>query len=88
MPPAPTGGYQHGRIFDDKVAIDPKYAYNGTQGGDRWKVKTKGYLISKAPALKPLLAFADALDREAVTTAKLDGFCTLPSGGRVLSAAR
>ena len=75
------------RLFDDKVALDAKYQYNGTQGGDKWRCKMKGYFISKAPGLKALLLLSERADMTVVDPAMLDEWCTDPSGRRRISRA-
>jgi len=46
------------RVFDDKVATSDLYRYNGTDG-DGWRQRTRNFLISKVPALEPILFWAE-----------------------------
>ena len=58
-----------GKLFDDKVALDPRYQFNGSKDqGPQWREKTRGYMISKSPALHKLLHWAEAQDRNVITT--------------------
>jgi len=46
------------RVFDDKVATSDLYRYNGADG-DGWRQRTRNFLISKVPALEPILFWAE-----------------------------
>jgi hypothetical protein len=35
------------RIFDDKVAQDSQFQYNGEKEGEKWEKKVRGYLVSQ-----------------------------------------
>ena len=39
------------KLFDDKVALSAEYAYKGGNGGEQWRVRVRGYWISKCPLL-------------------------------------
>ena len=43
------------RLFDDKVPTYEEYRYNGIKGGDKWRLKVRGYWLSKCPQLMPIL---------------------------------
>ena len=59
-PLGPIGNVAQGKVFDDKVALDQRYQYNGSkEQGAQWREKTRGYLISKSPALFKLLPWAE-----------------------------
>ena len=75
MPPsAGTGGhvgptdYNIEKLFDDKVALADKYQFGGGDGGERWRVKIRGYWISKFPALQGILNWAEGMDEKRITT--------------------
>ena len=57
----------YNKLFDDKVALSPEYAYHGGDGGDRWRMKTYGYLISKCPILAKILKWAEGCDNKSIT---------------------
>ena len=57
----------YSKIFDDKVALSTEYAYNGGDGGDRWRQKTYGYLISKCPTLSKILKWAEGCDNRSIS---------------------
>ena len=50
-----------------KVAASPGYQYDGTKGGVAWKMKVRGYFISKVPALVSILKWAEMHDQGKVT---------------------
>ena len=41
------------KIFEDKMALDDLYRYNGVKGGDEWRSRIRGYFIGCCPSLKP-----------------------------------
>ena len=66
----PVGNVQSGKLFDDRVALDQKYQYNGSkESGAGWRERISGYLIAKSPALFKLLAWAEAQDRTVISVA-------------------
>ena len=61
----PLGALTSGKaIFDDRMAAQEDYRFNGTKGtsGDAWKGKIERYMISKVPALKTVLLWAETCD--------------------------
>ena len=74
----PGGGLGSGgfwnleRLFDDKVALASDYSFDGTQGGEKWRVKTEGYWISKLPALLEVLDWTVKQDGRTITKATLE----------------
>ncbi len=67
-PLGPTGNVASGKLFDEKIALDSRYQFNGSkEQGVAWRERTRGYLISKAPALYKLLVWAEEHDRAVVT---------------------
>ncbi len=83
----------YSRLFDDKVALSSEYSYSGGDGGDRWRLKTRGYLVSKCPVLVTILEWAEKCDQETITeemwtmkaflSADNGGFMTDISGGTI-----
>ncbi len=74
MPPGTgTGGhvgpttYDIEKLFDDKVALADKYQFGGGDGGERWRVKIRGYWISKFAALQGILNWAEGMDDKRIT---------------------
>ena len=74
MPPSTgTGGhvgptsYDIEKLFDDKVALADKYQFGGGDGGERWRVKIRGYWIFKFPALQGILNWAEDMDDKRIT---------------------
>ena len=53
-------GVNLSRAFDDKVALNDKYAYDGLLGGAGWRKRVRGYWLSKCPELRPVLNWAEA----------------------------
>ena len=54
------------KLFDDKIAVSEEYRYNGSDNGDRWRTKIRGYWISKCPTLIAVLDWAEKHDEKAV----------------------
>ena len=55
----PLGTLSSGRIFDDRVATQPDFAFKGIKQGYAWKTKAVNYMISKVPAMKQILHWAE-----------------------------
>ena len=71
-PLGPIGDVARGKVFDDKVALDSRYQYNGSkEQGAQWREKTRGYLISKSPALFKLLPWAESQDHTEITGSRI-----------------
>ena len=68
----PLGGIESGKLFEDKMALQDGFQFDGQKGGDRWKGKLERYFISKAPALKVLLNWAEKTDMDVVTDELLE----------------
>ena len=68
----PLGGLATGRLFDDKMTSQEGYRFDGTKGGDRWKGKLERYFMSKCPALRAILEWAERTDTEVVTEEMLE----------------
>ena len=47
------------KLFDDKIPTYEEYRYNGVKGGDKWRLKVRGYWLSKCPQLLPVLNFVE-----------------------------
>ena len=79
----PGGGYgtdqAHGaydrldynKLFDDKVALSQEYGYSGGDGGDRWRAKARGYIISKCPDMLGVLNWVEKCDQKEITEGML-----------------
>ena len=46
----------HARLFDDKIASQSTFQFDGSKGGATWKGKVERFFISKSPALMKLLS--------------------------------
>ncbi len=73
LPSTGTGGhvgptsYDIEKLFDHKMALADKYQFSGGDGGERWRVKIRGYWISKFPALQGILNWAENMDDKRIT---------------------
>ena len=65
-PPADDYRTDYSKVFDDKVALSNEYSYSGGDGGNRWRKKTYGYLISKCPTLTKVLKWAEGCDNKSI----------------------
>ena len=54
-------------LFDDKLTNQPSFCFDGQKGGVAWKTKLGNYFISKCPALKQLLAWAEKYNGETIS---------------------
>ena len=61
--------YKDRNIFDDKIMLHSDFRYDGNKGGAAWKSRVERYFISKAPALRELLEWAESMDQEVITEA-------------------
>ena len=59
------------RIFEDKMALDIMYKYDGSKGGDEWRRRTHGYFIGCCPSFRPLLWWAEQHDARAFSLSEL-----------------
>ena len=51
------------RLFEDKVALDTNYHWDGSdKGGDSWRETLRGYFIGCCPEIQPLLDWAESRD--------------------------
>ena len=48
------------------------YSFSGSTGGEQWRVKVRGYWISKIPALLPVLDWAEKQGEKEITDADLE----------------
>ena len=62
------GGIESGKLFEDKMALQSGFQFDGQKGGDRWKGKVERYFIGKAPALKVILEWVEKSDMDVITT--------------------
>ena len=63
------------KLFDDKVALDDKYHWDGVRGGAAWREKVRGYIIGCCPPLKPLLDWAEAKDCHPISEIDVTAIC-------------
>ena len=54
-------------IFDDKVALSETYKFVGGEGGERWRMKIRGYWIARFPALQSILNWAEDMGEKRIT---------------------
>ena len=63
------------KLFDDKVALDMTYHWDGVKGGAAWREKVRGYIIGCCPPLKPLLDWAESRDCTPISVGDVDVVC-------------
>ena len=76
------GHINFGRIFDDKIASNILYAYDGIKEGEKWIKKTRGYFMTKCPELKPILDYVEGMSALIFHGLVIQG----PPGGRCVGA--
>ena len=54
-------------LFDDKLTNQASFGFDGQKGGLAWKTKLGNYFISKCPALKQILAWAERYNGETIS---------------------
>jgi len=69
----------HMKLFDDKIPTYDEFRYNGNKGGDRWRLKVRGYWLSKCPQLLPVLTFVERSEVP-IARALLEHFVSPDSG--------
>ena len=84
----PTGTVNSGRIFDDRVATQPEFAFKGIKMGYAWKTKALNYMISKVPAMKQILHWAER-EENVITPERLqqavgEGLCIYDRDGNMV----
>jgi len=57
-------------IFDEKLATQAEYKFDGVRGGVAWKGKTERHFISRAPIIKDVLKWAEECELEVITVEK------------------
>ena len=50
------------RLFEDKMALDMLYKYDGSKNGDEWRRRIYGYFIGCCPSIRPLIRWAEQHD--------------------------
>ena len=63
--------YKDRPLFDDKLAMQTEFRFDGSKGGPHWKGKVERYFISRAPILQKILIWAEKQDMHEVTPARL-----------------
>ena len=81
----PLGTLGSGRVFDDRVATQSDFAFKGIKQGYAWKTKAVNYMISKVPAMKQILYWAER-EENVITPERLqqavgDGLCVYDRDG-------
>jgi len=56
------------RLFEDKVALNPLYAYTGKEG-EKWAKTTRGYWLSRFPGIQPILEWLEEQEGREITEA-------------------
>ena len=64
-------GYKDRGVFDEKLALQDEYRFDGVKGGLAWKGKTERYFIGRAPILKEILDWAEECDLDVISVEKL-----------------
>ena len=59
------------RIFDNKIATNVDFQYNGEKNGGKLKKKVRAYLVSQCSDIAPILDFAESLDDTPLTLERL-----------------
>ena len=64
----PIGHLQdaNARLFDDRIAAQPAFQFDGTKGGAQWKQKVERHMMAKVPALLELLQWAECYEGEKI----------------------
>ena len=70
-------------LFDDKLANQAGFGFDGQKGGAAWKCKVGNYFVSKCPAARSLLAWAEKFEGEEISETTLHEIATMP--GTVMS---
>ncbi len=55
------------QLYDDKLTGQAEYKFDGVKGGIAWKSKVERYFMSKVPALKQILKWAERHDQASIT---------------------
>ena len=58
------------RLFDDKVALSPAYAYTGKHG-EEWSAMTRGYFMTRLNSVKPVLEWVEKQEHSEVTASSV-----------------
>ena len=59
------------RLFDDRLASQSRFQFDGNKGGVSWKGTLERYIISKCPAMMEILEWAEKWDGEKIDHALL-----------------
>ena len=70
------------KLFDDKMAASDQFSYAGGAGGERWRLKVRGYWVSRCPILVPTLDWVEKRDVQNITLGML---CGRPWRGKRIS---
>ncbi len=60
------------KVFDDKVAQSQDSIFDGGNGGEKWRIKVRGYWISKLPALLEVIQWVERQDTKSISKTSLE----------------
>ena len=60
-------GYKERSLFDEKLASQSEYKFDGVKGGIAWKGRLERMIIARAPILKDVLEWAEGEELHTVT---------------------
>ncbi len=55
------------KLFEDKVALDASYQWDGAKGGHSWKREVRDYMIGRCPPIQVLLDFGERADESPIS---------------------
>ena len=61
------------RVFETKFGQESKNQFDGSKGGEAWKVLIRGYLLGKVPMMGPILKWVEEHGSQPVTEAGIVG---------------
>jgi len=64
-------GYKERAVFDEKLASQDEYRFNGVKGGLAWKGKVERHFIARAPVLRKILKWAEDEELDIIAPEKL-----------------
>jgi hypothetical protein len=59
------------RLFDEKTAKEPQFAYDGASNGGTWRSDVWDYMISRCPSAEPWLKWAEQQGAVEITSGVL-----------------
>ena len=64
--------YKDKEVFDDKLAMQSDFKFDGVKGGLQWKGKLERHFIARAPIMQRILKWAEREDTAEITVAKFE----------------